>query len=864
MSSNLENIRVSIFNGCFSNEPMTRKLSDVATLALSEDIKARTNEVRRLKTMADDQTIDISNSLQAKTKADNMKKSMPTFLTNVFCEHGKKRADIVKFLPFIGFDVDHITEEKAKELMAEISMDKHTVMVERSVSGRGIHFLVFHDADEWLNGKWDGKDIKPYEYVYNKVRDWVKETFEVEVDEKCKNPEHVFGICYDESFYFNEEAEPLHIDTSVYGSNPRQAFSTERNPLDLYETRREIEVVATMLLERGIDITDGYDKWRDLGFALASELGEDGRQIFHDVSSLYPDYNATECDKQYSSCLKSTGSGITIKTFFKMAQNAGIDLGEVHRIMRNEASSSASYANMPSANENVKEVNSSIISSNGNSMAEGGMAEVAETSASDHNGYTFSDKINAEDLPSVLSDVYVTHSSEPAKCDAMLLGALNVISGLMGGANGTPENRSGVYGIYDGKRVYAPVFNIIYSGAGNDKGNLIFCKQLIAPIRAEIRRQYEAEKQDYESQLAEYENKSRKERGEAPKEPAYRDPFVPGNSSSSAVYRSLDANGSWGLMFETEADTISNMLGSDYGDYSDMLRKTFHSEDASMNRVTEKIHIELREPRLSVFLTCTPGQLNKLFPDFENGLGSRFLFYYIPDEDVVFHDVFALQDTPLEDKYKAMGDKLYPLYHALQGRAGHPIQFVMSDSQKREFLETYSEMLKEEFKMLGTGIRAFVFRIALVCFRYAMILTTLRRLGEWQDKFDASNPDLEGIFKEEENALVCDDRDFHIAMTIIGCLINHTARVYMVLSKDDQNPFADKGLHLSSNELETYNDLPAGEFTTATFLEVAMHHGFSERTAQRKLGEFSSKYQILKPIRWGVYCKPHRKTSSSE
>ena len=77
---------------------------------------------------------------------------------------------------------------------------------------------------------------------------------------------------------------------------------------------------------------------------------------------------------------------------------------------------------------------------------------------------------------------------------------------------------------------------------------------------------------------------------------------MPGNSSSSAVYRALDANGGWGIMFETEADTVSNMLDSDYGHYSDLMRKAYHHETVSMNRVSDKIHIDIENPRLSVFM----------------------------------------------------------------------------------------------------------------------------------------------------------------------------------------------------------------------------------------------------------------------
>ena len=41
---------------------------------------------------------------------------------------------------------------------------------------------------------------------------------------------------------------------------------------------------------------------------------------------------------------------------------------------------------------------------------------------------------------------------------------------------------------------------------------------------------------------------------------------------------------------------------------ADLLRKAYHHETVSMNRVSDKIHIDIENPRLSAFITCTPGR----------------------------------------------------------------------------------------------------------------------------------------------------------------------------------------------------------------------------------------------------------------
>ncbi|WP_278983670.1 DUF3987 domain-containing protein [Segatella bryantii] len=658
---------------------------------------------------------------------------------------------------------------------------------------------------------------------------------------------------FDPIYWANKADE---VSKSITPRSSVNSFSKSTAAYNCDEADRlaEIQEVARQLVDRGIDITAGYDNWLKLGFALADGLDEDGRDIYHQLSQLNDEYDTAECDRQYTHCLHGRGQGITVNTFFQMAKEAGIDIAQVAREQMRTHQVCAISANVPSAKRIEKVEKSTILGTLEEQVPRGTMAQVAQTHAKTPTGYTFSDKLKRDDLDDITRTIFDLHHDEPEKCDAMILGALNVVSGLMGGANGTPEHRSGVYGIYDGHRVYAPLYNIIYSGAGNGKGNLMFNKELAYQVKKEMRSAYDAEKSKYDQAMAEWESKSKKDRSDAPREPVYRDPFVPGNSSSSAVYRALDANGGWGLMFETEADTVSSMIDSDYGNYSDLMRKAHHHETLSMNRVTEKLHIDIDEPRLSIFLTCTPGQLPSLFPSFENGLGSRFLFYNLPDEEVSFHDVFALRESPLEDTYKQLGDKLLPLYHALQSRADHPIQFMLSAAQQRDFLRTYQQLLVEQYGMQGKGIRAFVFRIALESFRYAMILTTLRRLSEWTASFGPST-DHE-IFRDEENALICDDRDFRTVKTIVGCLVNHTARVYAVMAKEDDNPFALHGKKLSADERRLYKALPEGDFLTADAIETAKHLQISQRTAQRMLSRFCNVYRIIDPVKRGVYNKP--------
>ena len=95
---------------------------------------------------------------------------------------------------------------------------------------------------------------------------------------------------------------------------------------------------------------------------------------------------------------------------------------------------------------------------------------------------------------------------------------------------------------------------------------------------------------------------------------------LPSNTTAAALQTALAENDGRGIMCETETDTLSGALGADFGNFSDVLRKAFHHEPVSLLRKTDRQHLDLERPALSIALTGTPGQLPRLMPTAEDGL----------------------------------------------------------------------------------------------------------------------------------------------------------------------------------------------------------------------------------------------------
>lgn len=103
--------------------------------------------------------------------------------------------------------------------------------------------------------------------------------------------------------------------------------------------------------------------------------------------------------------------------------------------------------------------------------------------------------------------------------------------------------------------------------------------------------------------------------------------------------------------------------------------------------------------------------------------------------------------------------------------------------------------------------------------------------------------------------MVCDDRDFATAMTIVETLANHTARVYTRLAKETENPFAEKGIKLTPEEIKIYRRLPDGEFKASDYVAIAKEQNISRASAYRLINLFCNAYGIITPTRHGYYRK---------
>ena len=563
----------------------------------------------------------------------------------------------------------------------------------------------------------------------------------------------------------------------------------------------DIEMITSRIEEARVDITSSYANWRDLGFALSDALGENGRDYFQRLSRFHPEYSAVEADRQYDRCLEAGGHGITIKTFYQLAKAHGIRL-----VTRS----------MP-----VRERASSVRRAEGIEVSEG-MREVPDQVGHDDSLPTFTPRIH-EMLPDFLRKI-IDIADSPEDGDILLLGTLTVLSACL------PQ----IEGIYNKRPVSSNLFLFVTARASSGKGRLTLCRYLIEPIHERLREINEAEMMDYKQKMQMYNASKNKGSMEKPEQPPLRMLFIPANSSATAVYQVLGENDGQGIMFETEGDTLANTFASDYGNYSDGFRKAFHHETISYVRRKDREYVNLKHPKLSALLTGTPKQVSALITDAENGLFSRFIFYYLSTK-VMWQNVFEQSgDRTLDDQFRALGEEFHD-FHTLLADYGK-IRFHLTVEQQRRFNEFFEQAQVQYVDELGEDIIASVRRLGLITYRIAMIMSALRIMED-------------GCF---EDNIICRDVDFETALVISDALLHHTTKVFEVLPRLAASGSSSAGQKTIRRQL--FLDKLPETFSRKEFIEISSSLGIPLKTAERHISQWC-KDGVVERVDDGQYVK---------
>jgi predicted P-loop ATPase len=244
------------------------------------------------------------NAENDKAKRKKLKENTLPYVTISGTFSKRVKSDLINHSGFICLDIDEAAD-LSKDWKAVIN-DRFTFGAFRSASGLGLAVLIRIDPDKHLES-------------FLSLETYYLENYQIILDKSCKDITRPRFVSFDPQTFINESAP-------IFKPAPARKTAPVKLP-QIITGESDIDHLIDQINRGGVDLTrSSYKIWLEIGFALAAELGENGRPYYHSISRFSSKYTPEHCDKQFNHCVKSGGNGVTIATLFFYAKEANLDL----------------------------------------------------------------------------------------------------------------------------------------------------------------------------------------------------------------------------------------------------------------------------------------------------------------------------------------------------------------------------------------------------------------------------------------------------------------------------------------------------------------------------------------------------------
>ena len=443
-------------------------------------------------------------------------------------------------------------------------------------------------------------------------------------------------------------------------------------------------------------------------------------------------------------------------------------------------------------------------------------------------------------LPPALAEAIRQYESDEEKSIALLSAITTTAAGL-----------NGIKIPYRKKRYSCNLYQVIVGPPASNKGISIHSRAILNKVQTRLKKEYVVEMAKYKQTLKEKNQKDNQESIDSLEvkeleeiniksesitviekydldynleEPNQKHIILPSDISSAALVDLVDRNEGFGLVFDSEAQTILNTFKQDWGaNLTSMLLKTFENEPLELARKSLKSMIAIPEPRLSVLLTGNPEHLLGLVKSITNGLYSRFCIYQT--QKIGWMDMKQNEnDKNYLDGYESMSVIVNQINERLATGLG--LEFGLSEDQifaYNQYFGAIHEMLSNQ---IDSNFSSVVKRMGVVCYRISAVLGAIRNHSQTGSRLECSN------------------EDFATAISICSTLLQHS--VYTFLTTSEPNSAIE----------EFYKRLEL-TFTRTEALPIAVELGIKSRRMDSYLKELSKQKKIRK-VSHGQYekCTP--------
>ena len=602
------------------------------------------------------------------------------------------------------------------------------------------------------------------------------------------------------------------------------------NPL---ENLRQLTEAVRMA---GADIAPTYIEYVQLAFAIANDCGEAGRNDFLSLCSLSSKYDEKNAQALFSNALHADKEDIHLGTVFHLAGQCGVKIsGSAGSHKAGTMGTAGTAPDFPHTCARYNKVENDV---SDDTDEEEQLTEGSEP-------YSPLPTFPQDYVWPELLEKIISFGKKPEQRDVLLLGAFTVLGASL----------SHIVRCQYGRKWQAPCMQtFVVAPSASGKSALTWVRLLIEPIHDKIRSEVKEAMKTYRREKAAYDSlgKERKNQ-EAPVLPPNRMFLISGNNTGTGILQNImDSNGT-GIICESEADTVSTAIGTEYGNWSDTLRKAFDHDRLSYNRRTDREYKETTACYLSVLLSGTPAQIKPLISSPENGQFSRNIFYYMPRVGE-WKDQFGEDELDVEAEFIRMGHEWKASRDELKKKGLFTLKFTQQ--QKDEFNGHFSALFYRSSLVTGEEMSASVMRMGTILCRMMCITALLRSLEipSLAVPDPTINPEnlKDGIITRHNLSIT--DEDFRAVLALCEPLYLHATHILS---------FLDKSTELNSRGIADremlYAALPQ-EFTKQMVMEQAEKLNIPVNTARswiQRLREKGALDMVMVKGK-GVYSKKQR------
>jgi len=291
----------------FFNDILTGKYKD----KVNEIRLAKYNfklEDERLKNSTKEDKLTDEKYQKAKLRLKELKGNIArACISGRFKDEGRSEANLIQHSGLIDIDIDKLESTAELEILkAKLINDKFTFACFTTCGGDGLSWICRIDTSK-VNESWEG------------IKSYLFDTYNISIDTSHKNVANTRNASWDEQCYVADKLPPK------FNKFPKKTKPVKIRQDNFIYVKNDFENIIREIIVRRIDFCPDYEIYRNIGFSIASQFGEQGFEYFDSICQFNEKYNKVQIEKDYKFFCKNPNGGIKIASFYWRCKDLGIE-----------------------------------------------------------------------------------------------------------------------------------------------------------------------------------------------------------------------------------------------------------------------------------------------------------------------------------------------------------------------------------------------------------------------------------------------------------------------------------------------------------------------------------------------------------